>query len=241
MILTYAQLTTWPGHLRTADERKVSPFDRSTTWSATRSLLGDEVDTLVNGNRYHADAVLQIACQPSAIRRDGQLVDRGMTLDHPGVVLSFNDSDGQPLRFSCDTFGTHYGVMQPWQANVRAIALGLKDLRRITRYGLNSGDEQYRGFAALGSGIPMGAVAQSVMDLDTAARFIASALGDVGHERTPQQVIDSWSDSLVRKLYERESRRRCHPDTGGTDELFKKLLEAEKTLNLDAGLVDGST
>jgi hypothetical protein len=66
--------------------------------------------------------------------------------DHPGVVVRFESKYG-PLAYSTDRF-TRY------QDNMRAIALGLSDLRRLERYGIANRGEQYRGWKELESGGP---------------------------------------------------------------------------------------
>jgi hypothetical protein len=49
------------------------------------------------------------------------------------------------LQFAIDKFPS-------WQDNVRAIALGLHDLRRIERYGIVESDEHLTGFKQLTAG-----------------------------------------------------------------------------------------
>ena len=64
----------------------------------------------------------------------------------PAVVIAFESKHG-PLQYATDAF-TH------WQANVRAVALGLEALRRVERYGITKHGEQYTGWKQLGSGTP---------------------------------------------------------------------------------------
>lgn len=239
MILTYRPIDAWPGQLRKASERKQHPFSSSTTWDDTLKLLDYEVDMTANGGKHHTPTVLQLACSEVALRKDGQLALRTLRLEHPGVIVSFDGPDG-PMRFSCDTFDAEWGKLDDWQANVRAIAMGLKDLRRITRYGLNSGSEQYRGFTAIGQGTPMGAAGgEIVLTVDEAARFITNAIADGEHLRDPEDIVAAWPDQILRDAFIREAYRRCHPDIDGSHELFVKLQAAKETLNSMVGVVDG--
>jgi hypothetical protein len=90
--------------------------------------------------------------------------------EHPGVIVSFRKRvirpSGErvevPLSFPCNTYST-------WEANLRAIAIALEDLRRIDRYGVSQGTEQYLGFKALP---PPGPDHPAVMTVDAAARTV---------------------------------------------------------------------
>jgi hypothetical protein len=91
-------------------------------------------------------AVLQVAYAEGDLRIDGLPYARAQAL-HPGVILSFN-RDGNPkerVEFATDRFDR-------WQDNLRAIALALEALRKVDRYGVTSGGQQYAGFKALPRG-----------------------------------------------------------------------------------------
>jgi hypothetical protein len=124
----------WPGKLTTA--RRTTPF--SASWGSTMETLERELHHL--GAK---EVVLQRAFREADLRLDGE-PRSGARPEHPGVILSFESRFG-PLRFACDRF-------IGWEANLRAIALGLEALRRIDRYGISQGTEQYVGWAALPAG-----------------------------------------------------------------------------------------
>ncbi|HSC21004.1 MAG TPA: hypothetical protein VLC07_04685, partial [Solirubrobacterales bacterium] len=89
------------------------------------------------------DVVIEVALTESEIRLDGW-PRAGARPSHPGVVVSFNSRHG-PLRYGTDAF-------PHWQANVRAIALGLEALRKVERYGIGRRGEQYAGWRQLSAG-----------------------------------------------------------------------------------------
>lgn len=125
--------------------RKRSPFDAS--WKATLDLLDREL--------YHLDVTGAVAVRvvgsPADVRLDGML-RASARLEHPGVAVSFHSRRHGPLSYPCDTFVTGNGPLVSWQANVRAIALGLEALRKVERYGIASRGEQYAGWRAIESG-----------------------------------------------------------------------------------------
>ncbi len=134
--VTVRPISTWPGGA-TAGARR-SPFDAP--WSTTVGDLSREL-RLIGARRV----VLELAISESEIRLDGQPYARARAR-HPGVVLSF-ESDHGPLRYATAEFET-------WQANLRAIALGLEALRKVDRYGIAKRGEQYRGYRQIESGGP---------------------------------------------------------------------------------------
>lgn len=207
----------WPGAL--TGDRKPSPFTAG--WKDTKILLEREVDLLANGGRFHAEAVIQLAVPEGAIRQDGQLAGGRSAPEHPGVILSFDCMDGPPLRFSCDRFSpaSWKPTLNGWQTNARAIALGLEALRKVERYGMGAGSEQYRGFQALGSGIPMSA-AEPEMSRPEAARYLCEASGE---------VMDSAVTAEVERAYKLAVKAH-HPDVGGDPVVFRKLTAARDVL-----------
>lgn len=133
----FRPITTWPGGLTRS--RRRSPFGAA--YSSTLELLHREVDHLVA--RRLDPVVIQLALSDDDIRRDG-LPRAHARPEHPGVILSFTSQYG-PLRYATDVF-------TDWQSNLRAIALGLESLRRVDRYGITKGGEQYAGWRALEAG-----------------------------------------------------------------------------------------
>lgn len=145
------------------------------------------------------NVILQMALIPSDIRLDGK-PRAGSVPSHPGVILSFERKSGA-MQMPCDAF-------DDWQDNVRAIALSLESLRKIDRYGVTSKGEQYAGWTRIGNGD------QRKFNSPEAARsFLTRVLGD--------DVA-----KLPRDKVRRECERKSHPDTGGSDEMFKATREA---------------
>lgn len=120
-------------------------------WTDTKELLERELEKL--GAR---SAVIELALTDREIRLDGW-PRGGARPSHPGVVISFDSKHG-PLRYGTDAF-------PHWQANVRAIALGLEALRKVERYGIGKRGEQYQGWRQLTAGPAMSATeAQELLD-----------------------------------------------------------------------------
>lgn len=205
MILTIRPIASWPGVLREDRQRVRSPF--SSSYSDTMELLDRELRML-----RATVTVVQIAVNEGQVRRDGKLYARAIP-DHPGVILTFDTKAGH-FRYAADRF-TH------WHDNLRAIALGLEALRKIERYGIGSGTEQYTGFLQLET-----PAAQRPMTRREAAEFI----GQHG-AYDPDAVLIHWPYDGI---YYRTCARKLHPDAPyGNDALFKRLQEAKRIL--DAG------
>ncbi|MCX8559807.1 molecular chaperone DnaJ [Mycolicibacterium mucogenicum] len=196
--MTLRPLVGWP-HPETRDRGR-SPF--SATWTATLELLDRELWHLKNGHG-NAPSVLQIALREQDFRIDGMPRANAIP-SHPGVILNIESSKG-PLSYPCDKFNR-------WQDNLRAIALGLEALRKISRYGITPGDEQYAGWRALpqqASGLSFTAA--------SALEFLRSAAGS---DDDPTLRIGS-----AVQLY-RRARAAAHPDRNGGDRSKWDQVEA---------------
>src|SRR4029453_5074854 len=104
--------------------------------------------------------VIQLELTEKDIRLDGQPPSSASAAG-PAVPIFFDSKYG-PLRYATDVFNH-------WKANLRAIALGLKALRKVERYGITQRGEQYTGWKQLGSGISMPA---AQMTADEALEFL---------------------------------------------------------------------
>ena len=206
--IQYRPIDSWPGEL--TRHRKNSPFRGD--WRSTIRLLSDEVDHLTADN-VDTLIVIQLAATEREIRKDGTGLLAHAHVEHPGVIVSFEANRG-PLRFSCDRFDA-YGPAAGWRANVRAIALGLEALRKIDRYGIGSGGEQYTGFGALPPGQPL--AMGPAMTLDEAERLLGLDL------------IDRYDVDTIR-LHYRGLSKHHHPDAGGDPDTFRRLTEARDLL-----------
>jgi hypothetical protein len=225
MRLIFRPIDQWPGELTPATKRKPAQF--SATWSDTLEVLERELDQL-----GVFEAVIQVAADERAMRLDGGL-RADAKVEHPGVILSFETKRHGPLRYATDVFsgGTRYNrnggwqQLSGWQMNARAIALSLEALRKVDRYGVTRGGEQYRGFTAIGSGTPMPAAQMTVED---AARFIAANSGGPSINVNADRLLGR--PDLIAFAY-RSAARKLHPDAGGSTEDFRKLQEAKRILD----------
>jgi hypothetical protein len=155
-------------------------------WPKTLALLEREL-----GHLDAREVVISIAVNEDELRLDGWPKANAHP-SHPGVIVSFESKHG-PLRYLTDQFWD-------WQANLRAIALGLEALRAVDRYGITRRGEQYTGWKALTSG-------------DGTPTTRAQA----------EKLIATYG-SL------REALFKSHPDHGGTAELFAAVSAARKLL-----------
>jgi hypothetical protein len=199
-------LGTWIGPVT----KNRAPSHRfSAPWSSTLDLLGRETDQL--------DAhmvVVQVDVIEADIRRDGML-RASAKVDFPGIRISFDSRYG-PLTYATDAY-------DGWQANVRAVSLGLEALRAVDRYGVSKTGEQYVGWRAI-EGVP-----SIVMSLDEAARLLVRE----SHGRfTAEQVL---SDRAVLALAYKTAARVHHPDSGGNRAMFERLTAARDLINQTVG------
>jgi hypothetical protein len=184
-------------------------------WQDTLALLKAEV-TYLHGT--------VIACQIDVtegdIRRDGML-RVGAKVGFPGVKISFESRYG-PLTYATDEYARN-GSMAGWQANVRAIALGLQALRAVDRYGITRSGEQYRGFTAL-SDKPAD---RDVMTPQDARLIFADALKDAEFKASDIE----WSTPAGVNLAYRQAAKLHHPDVAGGDgSVFRLITKARDTL-----------
>lgn len=206
--------------------RKAAPF--FTNWSDTLKLLDREIDTLTSGNRMHTDVILQVAAPESAMRLDGG-IRADAKVRHPGVVITFDGPAG-PMRFATDQFESSSKMVRgtwttfpAWQNNVRAIALALEALRKVDRYGVTRGNEQYTGFRALGSGIEMPPAQMTELEALEFLRIHAGWESGPDYD-DPEGIYSAY----------RQAAKRLHPDAGGSTADFQRLQEAKRVLGLDS-------
>lgn len=212
-------IDVWPGQLTPDHQRQYHRFDAN--WTDTTHLLKREAAQL--GAR---EIVLQLDIPERMLRNDGW-IRADAKPGHPGVITSL-DSKAGPLRFSTDRFkgtGAWNKNLPAWQANVRAIALGLEALRKVDRYGIGTGAEQYQGWRAIGSGTPMPA---ATMTLEDAARLLVDGAGWTGCD-VDAYVAALDVEMLTGAAY-RDAAKRHHPDAGGDPDMFRRLTEARDLL-----------
>jgi hypothetical protein len=187
-------------------------------WSDTVDILKREVEHLCDV--WNPDVILQVQADEAALRRDGGIRADAKVRD-PGIIVSFDSRHG-PLRYACDTFESHYwGDMPGWQANVRAVALGLQALRTVDRYGITARGEQYVGFTAL----PASEEDARMMTVDQAVEFILRFRNHSAefNERDLRRTA-------VRTVLYRRAAAKLHPDRNGDAAEFRMLSDARRLL-----------
>ena len=190
----FRPIESWPGEPTPPAQRRRSPFRAS--YTKTLDLLEDELRHL-GGHSL----IVQAYFTREQIRNDGWPRSTASPSE-PGVVLTF-ESDAGPMRFAADRFNH-------WEDNIRAIALGLNALRTVDRYGITSGREQYRGFAALPAA--GGATAPSV---EACVAVLAELSG-----------LDAEAVRLDPKRAYRLMAQRHHPDKRNGDDADWRRGEA---------------
>ncbi|MFW6384764.1 MAG: J domain-containing protein [Halodesulfurarchaeum sp.] len=128
--------------------------------------------------------------------------------DDPAVVVYF-DRDGRRFAVPCDQWDN-------LRDNARAIALYLQSKRAIERYGVATVDTEMSTQA-----LPSG-------DED------AIVAGD-GSRVEPHEVLNVAPDAdpEVIRAAAKSLKKKHHPDAGGDDRDFKRVIEAEEAM-LDA-------
>ena len=144
------------------------------------------------------EAVIEADFREQDIRLDG-LPRANARPGSPGVRVAFESKHG-PLIYQTDG-------CEDWRHNLRSVALGLEALRAVDRYGISSSGEQYRGWKAIAS--TPGPLTRE----QAAVRLGQMAACDAPDPDRPVQVEFAY----------RIAARRCHPDTGGSKELFQEL------------------
>lgn len=176
----------------------------SSTWAQTSDVLMRECRHL-----KARSLVMTIDIMERDIRLTDGWLKANAKPSSPRVGVLIDRRNDDALAFYCDRY-------VDWQDNVRAIALSLEALRKVDRYGVTSAGEQYTGWKALPAGGPQ-------MSEADALAVLASASGmPVTKESTPGAV----------QTAHRQARRRSHPDVGGTHEVFVKVEEAARVLNI---------
>lgn len=147
------------------------------------------------------DIVIESGHDRMQIRNDGW-PRGGSSPAHQDVRLYFKCKHGT-LRYECNRF-------DKWEDNLRAIGLWLQRQRlAIEEWGIGSGGEAYRGFAAL----PQATSTAEWADPDAALRW----LRDIG----------GTASCDLREAYQ-SAARKAHPDAGGSNELMAKVNRAKE-------------
>jgi hypothetical protein len=218
---TIRPLGPWVGPETPPAQRRGAHVFRA-SWADTLDLLGRELEHLGASN-----VVLQVDVREGDLRVDGML-RANAKVGRPGVRISFDSKHG-PLTYATDVYetGHTWARHQPWQANVRAIALAPEALRAVDRHGVSRTGEQYRGWRAIDAGPGEGTGPLFLSDVQ-AAGWVAEAHERAGlGEVAPTSLVAS-SSTYVR-VY-RALVRRLHPDVGGDTADWARLDAAHQLL-----------
>lgn len=203
----------WPLQVRSADAamfttvgRDPNPFESRGLYERTLKELRIELQYL-----RVTQAWLQVvlAGGEADLRADGQLRSRAKIIN-PGVALTVETIDYGRLVYSCDQHEGRWSNDPPdWQINLRAITIGLKDLRRLERYGVADRGQQYAGFRELGAGTAVRGATQSREDV---ARYLATMAGWTDDDSVPSSLLTDQSQVIAAH---RDASKHNHPDLGG--------------------------
>jgi hypothetical protein len=214
ILLTFRTLAAPLEHWKPADAlRPPSPF--SASYRDTLRLLDSEL-----GHLRPRDVFLQVVAPPSAVRIDGQL-RADARVEHPGASLTIDSAHLGTLVYETDRFGPRWRGGRAWHENLRAIALGLRALRTVERYGIARRGEQYAGYRALPPGTPLG----TTMGPGEAAAILVDACG--WEDLHPDDLLSD--PSILADVY-REASKRTHPDNGGDPAVFDQVVRARAVL-----------
>jgi hypothetical protein len=211
-VLVYRTIPQWSDP---ETPSRLSHYQFKASASATRSKLLHEADMI-----RASDTVVEVVGSNELFYVDGTGIrsDRAHLVKHPGVVVCLIGTRHGDLRYASDAFDR-------WEANLRAVALGLEALRRVERYGIASRGEQYRGWRALPPGTPMGAGERPPITLDYAAAILAGATN--GLISAPMVLADPEDARTAYRL----AAKQYHPDAaGGSVEMWARVDEAWQLL-----------
>jgi hypothetical protein len=199
-------------------------YPRQSQFKCGYSVTAHELEReLIKAGAKMNSLILQMWVEPHMIRNDGQL-RAAHKVNKPGVILSFTRKVGwrkddkgmvrdvtEDVNFPCDTFSS-------WQDNLRGIALSLKALRDMTRYGVFKHNE-------LVSRLGLPSADGKMTSRQEAAKIIAD-LSDGFDARAIE------TDPTIRKQAYRAAAGKWHPDReNGNHEIFSKLVTANNLLD----------
>lgn len=224
MTLTYGSIRDWPG----AAKPPRAPAIFKMKYSDSKALLRRELQRV--GAR---DARLALDIRQGDLTTSGEVYADVKPLTSR-VLLTFTRSVAGALRslqFPCWQY-------LAWQHNMHAIALTLEALRAVERYGATTGDQQWKGFAALGSGDDAGRAINTqalALSPERAARILVEShptMGGsnaVGVDVLARAMLDRDASASMMTLAH-ESRSHAHPDRSGNDGLFATVNAAFQVL-----------
>lgn len=201
-------LEPWLGE-RTRDPQR-SRF--ASHWNTTLDDISSEIEKL-----GASTWVLQIDIREGDLRINGEMRVNASPAS-PAIRVTFTGVKAGPLTFACDTY-------DKWQDNVRAVAMTLRALRAVDRYGAARSSEQYRGWQAISS-------RPATMTREQAAEFIAEWSGVPGLTG-PRLLSSSIGAVAAVTSAHRQAAKRTHPDIVHDDGDTMARLNAARDLLLN--------
>jgi hypothetical protein len=163
-------------------------------WRSTLELLETETGQL----KRDGTVIIEAGFAEWDLRADRSGPLARVSESHPGVVVSLISKVHGPMRFATDAYELKYRGDPPgWQANIRAIALTLRALRDLDRWGVARSGQQYAGWLAL----PAGGTGLTFPSADAALRWM--------QEHKPKGFTGDTTSELYKAL-----AIRMHPDSG---------------------------
>jgi hypothetical protein len=147
------------------------------------------------------NVVVEAGYPESRLRNDGWPIANA-NREHGQVRVSFT-REGVPMSF-------FFGGWTDTEQNVYMIALTLKALRAVDRYGCAQAGEQYRGWSALPPGNAI--AAEEWPNVESARRWLA-------------EIACMAAGTHIDGLF-RAAAMKAHPDAGGSNELMAKVNRA---------------
>jgi hypothetical protein len=200
----------WVGVRTPPGKKRLNPFPNS-PYSKTLDLLEYELEKI-----RASEILIEAAFTDAQIRLDGW-PKAGQRPSYSGLKISFNLPDVGRVEYACDS-------CRYFEDNIRSIALTLQALRSVARYGAVSGMQQYTGFRALEAG--NGDAKRG------AATWIAKMLSQMAEtQKTFRDVLLEPDGESRRKLIN-TAKKKAHPDTGGSTEMYQLLEEKLQILGV---------
>lgn len=141
--------------------------------------------------------------------------------EYNGIAVSFNHPEVGRVEYVTDRYFL-------WQDNLHAIALTLEALRGVERWGVVASGQQYTGFKAITSGNGEGKRGAA----SWIARLVAGEplSGDVSNGASVKLYRDvlleeASAENESKRSIIKAARKKAHPDTGGSHELYQLLTE----------------
>lgn len=156
-------------------------------------------------NLHATTIVVELDLSEGDLRVDG-LPRANARIGSDAIRISFQSKHG-PLRYETGQFASRgYRGLNGWQSNIRAVALALEALRKVDRYGVSTRGEQYKGWGQL------------PMSTDPADA--------IQTREQAQKVINFYGGDI------RTALRATHPDRGGDETEFRKVMRAKEVLGV---------